>query len=134
MTGRKQVQEMGVRVKVTCRACKSEWDCRTGCGVMHGRLEKVAGLYPDGIQKAIMERAAQMEFPVYDFGYRLARCERCRAVVSIPALSFGSDGVEYAGTCAGCGQEADRMETVEQTQCPVCGEMALEQEETGLWD
>ena len=92
---------MGVRVKVTCRACKSEWDCRTGCGVMHGRLEKVAGLYPDGIQKAIMERVAQMEFPVYDFGYRLARCERCRAVVSIPALSFGSDGVEYAGTCAG---------------------------------
>lgn len=128
---------MGRMLKITCKSCGAGWECRTGCGMQHGSLEKVADLYPEDMRKKIMEHAAGMEFPVYDFGYRPAYCRQCRAIVSVPVLAFGGGSAEYAGKCARCGHEAEPladMEDIEKMLCPVCYEAALEKEEAGLWD
>lgn len=125
---------MGRMLKITCRSCGVGWECRTGCGMQHGNLGTVAGLYPEDIRKEIMEHAAGMEFPVYDFGYRPAHCRQCRAIVGIPVLSFGYGGTEYAGVCDRCGQAAEPAEDIAQILCPACHEAALEKEDIGLWD
>ena len=43
-------------------------------------------------------------------------------------------GEEYAGLCGKCGKEAELIENIGETRCPVCREASLSEEETGLWD
>lgn len=125
---------MGVLVKITCRSCGADWQRGIGSGMMHGNLEKVAGLYPEKIKQEILRCAEQEDFPSYDFEYRLASCDQCKEVVSVPVLTLKKSGMTYIGTCAQCGREAQLMEKTEKTPCPVCHKASLKVEETGLWD
>ena len=70
---------MGVMIRVSCRSCKEDWQCRTGCGMMHGNLENAAASYPAEIRKEIYANV-QGEYPLFDFSYQPARCMYCHGI------------------------------------------------------
>ena len=100
---------MGVIVDISCRSCQADWQCMTGCGLMHGTLEHVADLFPDEMKQEILEYGKQAEIPLFDFGYRLA-------------------------VCPDCGKPVRLARDLSKTACPVCHEKSLEVKETGCWD
>lgn len=125
---------MGAIVKVSCKSCRAQWSCRTGCGMWHGALERVAPLFPKDTENTIMKLAGDSECPMFDFGFHLAVCEGCGGVVSIPVLSFPESGVRYDGVCPDCGGVVRLIEDMQQACCPVCGKRELNALETGRWD
>lgn len=125
---------MGVIVKISCKACGSHWQCRTGCGLQHGDFAKVAGLFPEETAQTLLNAARQTEFPIYDFALRPALCEYCTDIVSVPVLKMRGNDTPYVGTCAGCGREVRVVEDFQKTHCPVCQKGPLTMIETGHWD
>ncbi len=125
---------MGMIEKVTCTSCGARWECMTGCGIMHGELERVIKLFSENMQKDIMIHIGKSEFPLFDFGYQLAYCKHCGTIESVPVLKLPDCQKEYTGSCPTCGQRAELIEDIEQTPCPVCHKEALTAEETGMWD
>lgn len=125
---------MGVIVKITCKSCKSEWQCRKGCGILHGQLENVKPLFPQEVRSALERYESGTKFPFFDFGYELACCEHCKSVESLAVIRLPELQTEYTGVCEECGQKTERIDHPEDARCPVCGEYALIEEETGLWD
>ncbi|MCI9465450.1 MAG: hypothetical protein HFI48_16585 [Lachnospiraceae bacterium] len=124
---------MGVMIRVSCGSCKADWQCRTGCGMMHGNLENAAASYPAEIRKEIYANV-QGEYPLFDFSYQPARCMYCRGIVSVPVLEAEDGKYRYTGVCEVCGGEVETIQDLSQTSCPVCGKMSLKEEEIGLWD
>lgn len=124
---------MGTIVKIICGSCHKEWDCRTGCGLLHGKLENAAGLYQEEIRKSILASVQQTRFPQFDFAYRLAVCKECQDIVSIPVLSLSQTHMKYVGSCENCGKRVELIENVRQTTCLRC-KGALESENIGMWD
>ena len=90
---------MGQTVRIACTFCKAEWECKTGCGILHGDLNRVAGLYPPEQCRRIRGYAETTEFPLFDFGYRLSRCPHCSHVGSVPVLKLEEENAVYVGTC-----------------------------------
>lgn len=125
---------MGAIVMVSCKSCGAQWSCRTGCGMWHGDLDKVAPLFPKDTENAIRKWAAGSECPVFDFGFHLALCEGCGGVVSVPVLSFPECNARYVGACPNCEGEARLIEDLQRACCPVCGKKELNALETGRWD
>ncbi len=125
---------MGMMEKVSCASCGSEWECPTGCGFMHGNLERVAVLYPEDVQKEIDNCTNGEKFPWFDFAYRLSYCRNCNTIESIPYLKTGSVHTAFAGKCAKCGQDVQLIENIENLPCPVCHKKGLSKAETGTWD
>lgn len=124
---------MGVIEKVTCNACKREWECQTGCGLMHGSLETVAGLFEDKAEEILAYQAVE-QFPLYDFAYQLGNCTKCYDVVSVPTLKMLKSNTEYIGTCPKCKGVVSLIQDIEQTPCVICGKKALKKANTGHWD
>ena len=124
---------MGEIRKITCRSCGRDWQVQTGCGLQHGMLENVVSVFPKAMQKGIYMSVEDMEFPIYDFSYRPARCEYCSRIVSVPDFTpMGK--TSFVGGCPVCGHDTELIQNVEETICPVCGQKTLQEEETGLWD
>lgn len=124
---------MGEIRTITCKSCGREWELQTGSGLQYGRIEKAASVFPENLQRGILKSMSDMEVPIYDFAYRPAYCEYCCQLVSIPVLT-PMEKQGFIGGCPICGRQAELIQSVEQTPCPVCGEKALWEEETGTWD
>lgn len=125
---------MGEIKKIVCKSCGAEWECMTGCGMLHGRLEWIADLYEEDIRKEIKALLQEERFVPFTFSYQLSYCKSCRSIRSIPVLRLEESGREYTGSCGECGQKTELLETIEKTLCPVCHASVLEVEETGHWD
>ncbi|MCI8924814.1 MAG: hypothetical protein HFI45_12610 [Lachnospiraceae bacterium] len=125
---------MGVIVDISCRSCRADWQCMTGCGLMHGTLEHVADLFPDEMKQEILEYGKQAEIPLFDFGYRLAVCPDCGGMVSVPVVRMLETYQAYVGPCPDCGKPVRLARDLSKTACPVCHEKSLEVKETGCWD
>lgn len=125
---------MGAIAEVTCQACGAKWQCRTGCGLLHGRLETVADFYSPKEQEEIKDYAGKELFPFFDFRYQLSHCVHCRKIVSVPVLKIGNSPKAYASECEQCRKQTKLIEDITKEPCPVCGKTALKAEETGQWD
>lgn len=124
---------MGEIKKISCRACGRDWQVQTGCGLQHGMLENVVSAFPKAMQKGIYKSVEDMEFPIYDFSYRLAHCDYCCRIVSVPVFT-SMEKTSFIGGCPVCGHDTELIQNIEETICPVCGQKTLQEEETGLWD
>lgn len=125
---------MGELKRIVCRSCGSEWECRTGCGLVHGKLEWIADLYGEDIRKEIKSCLKEGQLVPFTFAYQLSCCKKCGRIESVPVLRLEEDGREYVGVCRQCGQKPELVEEIEKTPCPVCHSPALETEEIGHWD
>lgn len=125
---------MGAIKDISCASCGAKWQCRTGCGILHGTLSAVKAAFPDEIRQRLDSYEAEAEFSLFDFGYQLAVCERCGAVESVPVIRLLDKQEEYVGVCEKCGGQAKLIDDIRETQCPVCHDCTLSEEETGLWD
>lgn len=125
---------MGQIVKITCTACKSEWECKTGCGILHGDLNRVAELYPPEQCRRIRNCAKSTDLPLFEFGYQLSRCLHCGHVGSVPVLKLGAENTSCVGVCVQCMQEVELIEDIRETECPVCHRKSLKEEPAGMWD
>lgn len=142
---------MGRLYKISCEKCKREWECRTGCGLMHGRLALAEEEFPEEIKRAIRAEVSKQSLDLFDFGYRIAVCGRCGNVVSVPVLKLLEREKVFVGLCPECesvvpqeelwtGQpeesqdgQPERQE-IESHDCPACQEKALSIQPIGLWD
>lgn len=125
---------MGEIVKVTCSSCRADWQCITGCGIMHGTLEAVAAIYPEATRKEIKECVGDTMFPVYDFGFHLSHCKHCSSITSVPVLKLPDNHREFIGNCGKCGHPTELIESPESTPCPACHKETLSVRENGMWD
>lgn len=133
----REFRHMGRIVKITCASCGHEWVNRVGCGLMHGNLGNIAGLFSEEESGIIRQYMAQNAYPVFDFAYRLAYCDQCESFVSAPVLELQDGFGRYIGSCKQCGRKIDIANIIEEADrvsCPVCDRMSLHLEETGLWD
>lgn len=125
---------MGSINKITCGSCQREWECKSGCGLLHARLEDVVREFPEEMGREIISQTDGEEFPIFDFAYQSAVCTGCRSMVGVPVLTFADKNKEYVGRCPICGGAAWPAADLGDVCCPVCGKKALEEEEIGSWD
>ncbi len=125
---------MGAIVKISCMSCDSQWTRQTGCGILHGTLSAVKGFFPERTRQKLDAYEADTELPMFDFGYRLAVCEGCGEVVSVPVIKLLDKGKEYTGVCEKCGGQAELIDNIGETKCPVCHKLSLSEEDYGFWD
>ena len=125
---------MGQIVKITCASCKSEWKCKTGCGILHGDLERVAQLYLPEQCRKITDYAKQTEYPLFSFEYGLSWCPYCNHIGSVPVLRLEDENISYLGACEHCMKEVSLIDSLENVECPVCHRRKLTQEIDGMWD
>ncbi len=125
---------MGDIIKVCCKACKKEWRCMEGIGLLYGKRENVIGAFSEQERAEVAAWMEKSKIPAYDFTFRLAVCNHCHNVVSVPTLTVEEDET-YIGNCPACGKKT-RKPIVEwkRTACPVCKSRALEAETEGQWD
>lgn len=126
--------KMGAIVEITCTSCKAKWKRKTGCGIWHADLNEVANLYPENIKRKIKKYAEKIEFPIFDFEYRLSSCISCHNIQSIPVLHLRDDDIKYIGPCEQCGEKTELIDTIENTHCPICGKVSLKSKDIGQWD
>lgn len=125
---------MGAVVKVFCESCHAEWNCNTGCGMLHGMLENVAPLFPKDVADALMQYTGGDERTAYDFGFQPAVCGHCGGIVSVPVLRLPDGGGQHVGLCPNCGKGVRPIKVMAKTHCPVCKKNTLKTLETGRWD
>lgn len=142
---------MGRLYKISCKNCKREWECRTGCGLMHGRLAFVEEAFPEEIRRAIHADRSEQSLDLFDFGYQITVCRRCGNVVSVPVLKMIEQEKLFVGLCPECGDtihqdelwtgqpgESPDVQPGEQEVgphvCPACQEETLSFQMTGVWD
>lgn len=127
---------MGEIMKIRCKACHSNWECMTGCGLQHGRKENIITAFQDSEQAPVIDWLSKYQIPLYDFKYQAVPCIFCKSLVSVPVLQGIEDDDIFIGTCPVCQGpiEGPLPEGVEETACPACGSMSLSAEEVGHWD
>ena len=133
---------MGEVINVRCKACKKEWQCFTGNGLLYGKKESVLAAFSEKERQQVHDLLAASEIPAYDFQYRLAVCGHCHNVVAVPVLRMVDSEETCVGLCPLCGEktknfcaeELSAEEWSEKTACPVCKSKALLVEEGGHWD
>ena len=58
---------MGAIERVKCENCGSAWECRTGCGILHGRLENVLLLFSEKVREEVNNVTSQEKIPQISF-------------------------------------------------------------------
>lgn len=143
---------MGEIIKIVCQSCKGSWQCKTGCGIAHAKIEQVAGFYKEEVQNSILEKTGKQQFPLFSFGFWPVICETCQEIVSVPILELSKDKIKYTGTCTKCQSEitgisadagwfgSDNQKETGNWQgnyrlaCPKCQSADLMVEKQGYWD
>lgn len=133
---------MGEIINVRCKACKKEWQCFTGNGLLHGKKESVLAAFLEKERHQAECLLAASAIPAYDFQYRLAICGHCHNVVAVPVLRTVESDEACVGSCPLCGKRTKNLcaeglraeEWSEKTACPVCMRKALLAETGGHWD
>lgn len=124
---------MGKIIKVACKSCKNEWECKTGCGLSHALLQDVLQEFPEEIRVKITEEIVE-ESPIFEFEYHISSCSHCGKIVSVPVIRFEEGDAEYIGSCPVCGNDVSLIPNIRKAICPVCSQKKLLAEETGRWD
>lgn len=125
---------MGEIIKVCCNACKKEWRCMEGSGLLYGKKESIIGAFSERERAKVTAQIEKSEIPAYDFTYRLTVCHHCKEVVNVPVLVTGEDET-YVGSCPACGRRAKLLASeMEKTACPVCKSRTLKVKTVGHWD
>lgn len=133
---------MGEVINVRCAACKKEWQCFTGNGLLHGRMEAVLAAFSEEERQQAERLMGAGPFPLYDFRYSLTVCGHCHNVVAVPVLRDVDSDEILTGKCplcgkrtkSLCGEEQSVEKWSEKTACPVCKSRRLEAVEEGHWD
>lgn len=125
---------MGVIERIACHACGYVWECRSGCGIMHGTIENVIRCFSEDTGQEIAGAVSRMEDPVFEFTYRPAVCQACGNIAAVPFLEFKKEGRHFQGECPFCGKSVKITEKIEQEKCPGCHQGPLEVRRTGFWD
>ncbi len=131
---RKEHDQVGEIKRITCKSCGAGWECRTGCGIMHGKLDRVAALFPEDIEIEIAGIAKKTALVPFDFSYQLSYCKECQSIESVPVLWLLEEDREYIGRCGQCGQKIELIKAEDKMSCPVCHGGDLETEDIGGWD
>lgn len=124
---------MGVIERVRCGSCGQSWECKTGCGMLHGKLDTVLDAFSEEIKQEVRKQVGQQMFPRFQFAYKPACCENCKAVVTVPVLELTKLDMKYIGGCRRCQSKIEPI-NVNEMRCPVCHEQQLEIEKVGMWD
>lgn len=124
---------MGAIINVNCKSCGTDWQCKTGCGIMHASLDGITDLFSEETRKEIYDSVSG-EYPLFHFSYELARCAYCRDIIAVPVLCLADEQKEYIGECIQCGKKIELIRELPHTSCPICEKEALQAEEVGLWD
>lgn len=122
---------MGEIQKVTCNQCGRSWECKTGCGLIHGRMDFIVKEFPYRIQQKINADFSKHPLSFFDFAYHIAECPVCQSLVSVPTLSIEDSGNVFTGSCPECGKILYPKEII---ACPVCHDTSLSVQEIGGWD
>ncbi|MDE6601838.1 MAG: hypothetical protein K2K90_06690 [Lachnospiraceae bacterium] len=133
---------MGEIVNVRCKACKREWQCFTGNGLLHGRRETILAAFLEEDRQQAESLMEAGRIPAYDFQYSLAVCRHCHNVVAVPVLRVADSEETVTGRCPLCRKGTEDLCTEEQsveewsekTACPVCRCRKMETREGGHWD
>lgn len=125
---------MGEIIKMVCHGCGHSWQCKTGCGLNHARLNSVIGFFKDEIQKDILRQTQGQPFPLFSFGYQPAHCEVCHEIVSVPVCRLGKEQTKYIGQCPGCLNEIKEGQLEENLVCPICQSCEFDTCREGSWD
>ncbi len=130
---------MGEILKIHCRTCSAEWECATGCGLQHGRIENVIAAFEPGEQVQIIDWCHASPVPLYDFRYQIAVCDSCNSLVSVPVFKgINDDNNVLVGVCTTCHNQLKippiETEEIPDAACPSCGNKSLETTEIGHWD
>lgn len=129
---------MGEIMKIHCRTCRKEWECMTGCGLRHGRIENVITAFGAKEQEQIIAWCQDSPVPLYDFRYQIAVCDFCRKLVSVPVLKSIEDDQIFVGVCPVCHAQLQtsplETEDVSHIACPSCNSMTLDATGIGHWD
>lgn len=125
---------MGEIIKVCCKACKKEWRCMEGSGLLYGKRENIIEAFSERERAEVTVQIERSAIPAYDFTYQLTICHHCKNVINVPVLVTGEDET-YVGSCPACGRKVKLLPLEpEKTACPVCKSKALEAETVGHWD
>ncbi len=122
---------MGAIQIITCNNCKRNWQCKTGCGILHSRIDFAARDFPEDTARQIRAEAALHPHALFRFGYQVTGCPHCKNIVSVPVLSMRDTDSTYIGPCPECG---GTVQPENVSVCPVCGRSELSVREVGMWD
>ena len=130
---------MGEIERTTCKACGMSWQYNLGCGMNHWSIENVLELFSDEVKTQVYERIKDEKNPIFNFGYRRAVCDHCKAIVGIPILNLLTENYKYIGNCQECGRGISLFEETgtkdrKILNCPLCDQQQLEVRNEGLWD
>ena len=123
---------MGEMNKIHCCRCGKDWEFRTGCGIMHSQLDRIAGLFIEDIAEQFMVYAEEKPPVIFDFAFKPAQCSNCRNIVDVPVLEV--KGEHYVGDCLLCGHKVKTLKDTENLKCPICSGEDFEQSIIGHWD
>ena len=123
---------MGEINKISCHSCGKEWEYKSGCGIMHARLEAIADFFEPHVAEEFMVYANAKPPVLFDFALMPAKCEICRSIVEIPVLKI--EHTQYVGKCAGCASEAKLITDMDKTECPRCHHKEWKCSVIGSWD
>lgn len=124
---------MGTIIKMTCKGCNQAWECYSGHGMQHGRLDNVLKMYPETVRKQVKELTAGECFPIYEFALQAANCPNCKTLVSVPVLDLKAHGT-FVGQCPECGSEVKTHAVAQKLSCPNCGGQDWDLQDIGRWD
>lgn len=133
---------MGEIINVRCKACKNEWQCFTGNGLLHGRRDHILAAFSEEKRQQAERLLTAREIPDYTFQYRPAVCGHCQVMTAVPVLRAADGEETCVGLCPRCGREVKNYCEEEQdvekwskmTACPVCKKKMLQAEDGGYWD
>ena len=125
---------MGEIVKMVCGKCGHGWQCRTGCGVTHARLDSVIPFFNEETQNNILRQTEKQKIPLFSFEYKPAYCYRCSDIVSVPVLQLIKEDASYIGECPKCSTTIEAEYLKEKLVCPICEGRDFDVIREGLWD
>ena len=100
----------------------------------HARLDVVKALFEEEVQAQILKLTEGKQFPMFLFAYRLAYCEVCHCIDSVPVLELPDEKVKYIGKCSMCQAEIEEARIENGLICPICHTDKFETKRVGYWD
>lgn len=124
---------MGAIEKIQCNNCEKSWEILTGMGKRHASLANISELYPADVAEQLT-KYEEMPGVRFQFAMTPAKCETCKAFVSVPVVFVKTDEKKYTGVCPECGKSVQTFACVERCKCPECNEKKLFINKIGRWD
>lgn len=125
---------MGRVERIQGKECEHNWECMTGCGLLHGNLQNVAKYFEGDAAVKVMSYNKQQVPVLFDFNLRPAVCNRCSGIVSVPVFGVVDKEEMIVGTCPDCKGQVELVQDWNMTACPLCRKKGLHSTVIGMWD